>query len=307
MASIEKYNGLVAAPFTPLDNDAGLNTSLIPEYYKFLEKNGISGAFINGTTGEGVSLTQKEKQLSAERWAACLKNGGRMRIINLVGGTCYEECIENAIFSKECGLSAIAVLAPFFFKPDEGNLAEFITRIGESVTGMPVYYYHIPSNTGVSMPMIGLLKRVSRMLPDFAGIKYSHYDIMDYMSCLRHENSRYDMLWGSEECLLAALAVGAKGFVGSTFNYAAPVYKALEKAFEEGRLEEARDLQNIAMNIVSLLGKYGGIATGKAFMRYLGMDCGRFRLPVKNLTEDMFSEFVKDLRGLSIDNLLSVK
>lgn len=304
---LKKYNGLIAAPFAPLDNSGKLNISIIPGYYKFLESNGVSGVFINGTTGEGVSLTQKERQLNAETWARCLKSGGKIRIINLVGGTCYEECIENAIHSSEAGLSAIALLAPYYFKPGEDELAEFLVRVGESVPDMPVYYYHIPVFTGVKIQVSGLLKRISGMLPNFAGVKYSHGELSDFMSCLRYDNGRYDILWGREENLLAALAVGAEGSVGSTYNFAAPLYTSLIKAFNEGNMESSRELQQLSVNIVGLLEKYGGVATGKAFMKYIGMDCGGFRLPLKNLHENAYSAFVEDVKNLNIEHLLSVK
>ena len=68
MTKINKYEGLVAAPFTPMDNKGNLNLDLIPEYYNFLVKNGIIGAFINGSTGEGPSLTLEEKRLHATKW-----------------------------------------------------------------------------------------------------------------------------------------------------------------------------------------------------------------------------------------------
>lgn len=303
----KKIKGLIAAPFAPLDKSGNLNNSIIPGYYKFLKNNGVAGIFINGTTGEGTSLTGKERQLLAESWAGCLKNDGGLDIINLVGGTCYEECIDNAIHSKEAGLAAIALLAPYYFKPDEGALAEFIARVGESVPDMPVYFYHIPVFTGVRMPMIGLLKRISGMLPNFAGIKYSHGDIMDFMLCLRFEQEKYDILWGREENLLAALAVGAEGSVGSTYNYAAPLYTALIKEFNKKNLPMARELQQTSINIVGLLEKYGGVASGKAFMKYIGVDCGGFRLPLKNLLEDAYSEFVKDVQSLNIEQFFSVK
>jgi N-acetylneuraminate lyase len=150
MITINKFAGLVAAPFTPMDKYGNLNLELVPEYYSFLEKNGIVGAFINGSNGEGVSMTQKEKQIHASKWAECLRKGGKTRIINLVGGTSYNECIENAVFSAEAGLSAIALLAPYYFKPsDETQLAEFVARVGESVPDTPVYFYHIPVLTGL--------------------------------------------------------------------------------------------------------------------------------------------------------------
>jgi N-acetylneuraminate lyase len=308
MFKIKKYDGLVAAPFTPMDQNGNLNLGMVPEYYNFLERNGVTGAFINGSTGEGVSLTQKEKQVHAEKWAGCLKDGGKMRIINLVGGTSYKECIENAVFSAESGLSAIALLAPYYFRPvDESQLAEFIARVGESVPGMPVYFYHIPALTGVYMPMIGFLKKISAMLPNFAGIKYTQEDFMDFMLCLNYDNGKYDLLWGRDECMLSALVIGCKGAVGSTYNYAAPLYHALIKAFNEGNLEAACKLQQQSINMIMLLGKYGGISTGKAFMKYIGIDCGKFRSPVKNMTDKMYEDFVEDVEQLNIADLLSKK
>jgi N-acetylneuraminate lyase len=304
--TIKKYEGLVAAPFTPMDKNGDLNHEMIPEYYDFLQKNGIIGAFINGSTGEGPSLTQQEKQLQASVWAKCSKTGGKVRIINLVGGTSYQECIENAVFSREAGLSAIAILAPYYFKPaDDTRLAEFVARVGESVTDMPVYFYHMPALTGVNMPMIGFLKKISGMLPNFAGIKYTQEDFMDFLSCLNYDNGKYDLLWGRDECILSALVLGCKGAVGSTFNYAAPLYLAMINTFNDGNFKEAGKLQQLSIDMVSLLGKYGGIATGKAFMKYVGLDCGKFRSPVNNMTDKMYDDFVNDVRQLKIDHLFS--
>ena len=308
MLKINKFKGLVAAPFTPMDQKGNLNTAMIPEYYSFLEKNGISGAFINGSTGEGVSLTQKEKQINASVWAECLRAGGKIRIINLVGGTSYHECIENAIFSMEEGLSAIAVVAPYYFKPgSDSQLAEFVARVGEAVPEMPLYFYHIPVLTGVALPMAPFLEKISGMLPNFAGIKYTHEDFMDFLTCLNYKEGAYDMLWGRDECMLSSLVLGCSGAVGSTYNYAAPLYLALIEAFNKGDLVQARRLQQKSIDMIALLGKYGGIAAGKAFMRYIGFECGEFRLPVKNIDSKMFDHFVAEVRDLGMDEMFSKK
>lgn len=308
MLKIKKFEGLVAAPFTPMDVKGNLNTDLVPEYYSFLEKNSVIGAFINGSNGEGVSMTQKEKQQNASKWAECFKAGGKIRIINLVAGTSYRECIENALFSREAGISAIALTAPFYFKPvDYSVLAEFVAMVGESVPDIPLYFYHIPVLTGVNIPMINFLEKISGMLPNFAGIKYTYEDFTDFTACLNYKNGKYDLLWGKEENLLSALVLGTKGCVGGSFSYAAPLYIALIKAFNEGNLAEARRLQQLSVDMITLLGKYGGIATGKAFMRFVGLDCGEFRLPVKNMDGQMYKNFIDDVRLLKMDNLFSKK
>jgi len=306
MEKIKKITGLIAAPFTPMHKDGSLNKDLIPQYYEFLEKSGVRGAFINGSTGEGASLTLKEKMTQAEIWSSCYRKRQSVRIINLVGGTCYQECIEHAVASKESGVSAIAIVAPYYFKPpDAAILAEFCTRIGESVPDLPVYFYHVPVHTGVNLPMIDLLKNLSGMLPNFAGIKFTSDDFMDFLLCLNYEGGKYDLLWGSEECLLSAFVLGCKGAVGSTYNYAAPLYHKLIEAFNIGDMPRARMLQQKSIEMITLLGKYGGLATGKAFMRYIGLDCGEFRLPVKNMSSDSYRNFVVDVKELQMEDLFS--
>jgi N-acetylneuraminate lyase len=304
---MKKIEGLVAAPFSPMQKDGSLNSDMITLYYDFLAKNGIKGAFINGSTGEGMSLTKKERLTQLSLWTKCYKENKSVRILNHVGGTSYKESIEEAVLSKEAGVSAIALVAPYYFKPaDVKQLAEYCSRVGESVPEIPVYFYHIPVLTGVNFQMVRFLAEIEKMLPNFAGIKYTNEDFMDYLSCVNYKNGKYDILWGRDECMLSALAAGAKGFVGSTYNYAAPLYHDLIKSFEENNLNKARKLQQISIDMISLLGKYGGMATGKSYMKFIGLDCGEFRSPVKNMTHEMSDNFMDDVKRLKMQEYFSV-
>jgi N-acetylneuraminate lyase len=105
--------------------------------------------------------------------------------------------------------------------------------------------------------------------------------------------------------MLSALVLGAQGSVGSTFNYAAPLYSQLISAFDLGDLETARKLQQQSIDMIRLLGKYGGIATGKAYMKLIGMNCGEFRLPVKNMSKEQFESFKKDVEQLNFSSFCS--
>jgi N-acetylneuraminate lyase len=303
---MNKIEGLIAAPFTPMDKNCEVVFDRIPAYYDFLYKNGVAGAFINGSTGEGVSLTQKEKVKTTEMWVAQRKLHHGLKIINLVGGTSYVECIESAQMSAEVGVDAIAILAPYYFKPgNAAQLTEFCAKIAQAVPEMPVYFYHIPVLTGCTISMFDFLKAADPVILNLAGIKFTHEDFMDFQSCLNFKNGKYDMLWGRDENLLPALSIGARGCVGSTYNYAAPLYHQLMKAFYEGDLQIARKLQQLAIDMIRLLGKYGGIATGKAYMKYIGFDCGEFRLPIKNMNAENFEAFKKEVNALNMDELFS--
>lgn len=296
---IEHLKGLIAAPFTPMKADGSLHLALIPDYYRMLKENHVSGAFICGSTGEGVSMTAKEKMLVAEAWAACTDGDKDFKVMTLLGGTSIADCKELARHARNIGLYGISFTAPFYFEPANiSMLAKACIAVAESVPELPFYYYHIPVLTGVNFPMYGLLKEIDGRLPNFAGIKYTHEDFMDFLSCLHFAGGKYDMLWGRDENMLAALAIGAKGAVGSTFNYAAPLYHHLIRAFEAGALDEAAGWQLRSIEMIRLLGKYGGISTGKAYMKLTGLDCGEFRLPVKNMSPEEFVSFRQDVEAL---------
>ncbi len=88
------------------------------------------------------------------------------------------------------------------------------------------------------------------------------------------------MLFGVDEMLLAAVVLGVRGGVGSTYNYATPLYKRMLAAFDAGDLQRARDLQRRSVELVRAIESNGGLAANKEMMRLVGVDCGPVRPPL---------------------------
>jgi N-acetylneuraminate lyase len=149
--------------------------------------------------------------------------------------------------------------------------------------------------SGVTFPMIDFLRAAKDKIPTLAGIKYTFENLMDFGQCVAFEGGRFDMLFGRDEMLLAGLTVGTKGAVGSTYNYAAPIYTALIKAFEAGNLDEARRLQARSYALVEILVRHGGLPAQKAMMRLAGLDCGPCRLPLRTLTPKQYETMAGEL------------
>jgi N-acetylneuraminate lyase len=303
----EHLEGLIAAPFTPMNNDSTINTGIIPAYYQLLKANGVTGAFICGSTGEGVSMTIGEKKSVAEAWAAAASGDKDFKVMMFLGGTCLADCKELAMHAHQIGLHSVSFTSPFYFKPATIDmLAKICAEVASVVPHLPFYYYHIPVLTGVGFSMYDLLQSVEeKKIANFAGIKYTHEDFMDFLSCMNFKNGKYDMLWGRDENMLSALALGAKGAIGSTFNYAPSLYKDMIDAFKRNDLKSAKTLQQKSIDMIRLLGKYGGIATGKAYMKLIGLDCGEFRLPVSNMSAGQFPAFKNDVDLLGFDRFSS--
>jgi len=301
---VPKIEGLVAAPFTPMHTDGSLNLSIVPQYAEMLIHNKVKGAFVAGSTGEGVSMCYEEKVQVIKAWGGITDK--RLLKIAMVGGNSVQEMKQLAQLAEQQKFDAIAILAPHYFILNKAEvLAQICIEVGKVAPKTGLYFYHIPVLTGVHVSMIEFLEHMEGKLPNFLGIKYTHSDMMEYNRCLNFAGEKYDILWGWDEVFLGGMAMGARGGVGSTFNYAAPLYHQLMEAFYAGDLLKARKLQEKSIDIVRLLGKYGGIATGKAYMRAMGLDCGKFRLPVQNMSEAQYEAFLEDLQAIDFFQYMS--
>ena len=293
---MKRIKGMIVAPFTGFTPEGDVDLSAVRRQVEFYVRNGVSGAFICGTTGEGSSLSLEEKKMLFKEWSLCKEPG--FSVIAFLGGTSLKECRELALYAEACGLDAVAMTAPYYQKAaDTSDLCRCCSEVASAVPSMPFYYYHIPSLTGVAFQMYDLLQKMDAALPHLAGIKFPYENMMDYQLCLNYKDRKYDIMWGRDEMLLPALSIGARAYVGSTYGYNAPVYNEIIRLFNEGKIAEAADLQLVANRFISLLGKYGN-GCGKAFMKATGLDLGPCRLPLHTLSDEQYNAFLDDLSGL---------
>ncbi len=282
---MKHIKGLVAAPFTPFGKNGKIDFATIEKLASSLIANKVVGAFVCGTTGEGVSMTVTERMRVAERWQTSA--GKKLKVIVHVGHTSLGDSRALAAHALKIGASAIGCMAPYCFKPSNAeDLVAFCAEIASAAPDLPFYYYHIPSVTGVTVPAFDFLRTAADRIPNLAGIKFTHENLMDFAACVRFEGGRFDALYGRDEMLLAGLAMGAQGAIGSTYNYAAPIYQRILSAFSRGDLTMAQDAQDRANAMIAVLIRYGGMPpAGKAFMKTIGLDCGTSRLPLRPLTD----------------------
>lgn len=291
-------HGLIAAPLTARNEDGSVHLDTIPHYARFLKSNGVTGVFLNGTTGEGFSLTVKERAAVAEQWVKTAEDG--LKVIVHVSHTSPMDSRNLAAHAEQIGAFGIGEMAPLFFKPGSVEaLADCCAETAAAAPSLPYYYYHMPSMSGTAFPMLDFLKAADGKIPNLAGIKYTYEDLFDFEMCREFKGGKYDILHGRDETLLCALALGCRGAVGSTYNIMAPLYLQLIEAFDLGRLDEARRLQRISMKVIRVLVGTGNFfAAMKAVLRMQGMDMGMVRTPLQNASSSALSGLRDDLGKL---------
>jgi N-acetylneuraminate lyase len=289
--------GLIAAPHTAFHADGSLNLAAIPLQARLLARNRVSAAFVCGTTGESPSLTVAERKQVVEAWLAARPAG--LAVIVHVGHGSAAEATDLARHAQAHGADATAALCPAFFKP--GSTTELVAWCAQVAAGapqLPFYYYYIPVMNGVGFPVHDFLAAVGDRIPNLAGVKYTNENLMDFARCAEFAGGKYDLLFGRDEILLAGLALGARGAVGSTYNFAAPLFLAIIEAVKRGDLAAARRDQLRAMEFIDVLGRHGGINAGKSAMKFVGVDCGPVRLPLRALTAEQEAKLRADLEAV---------
>lgn len=291
MKPYHPLHGLVAATHTAFHQDGSLDLGAIEKQAAHMLANRISAVFIGGTTGESSSLTTEERLALARRWLEVTR-GTALPVVVHVGANCLADARVLAAQAEKLGAAAISALAPSYFKPrDVEMLIACCAEIASAAPATPFYYYDIPSMTGVTLSPVSFLEQAPTRIPTLAGLKFTNPNLMAYLQCLQCGD--WDIPWGVDEWLLGATATGASGAVGSTYNFAAPIYHTLLEAFQRGDLATARQAQLRSAQVITVLGSYGYMGAAKATMGMLGVPVGPARLPNASLTPEQ----VTKLRG----------
>lgn len=297
---MEKITGLIDAPFTPFYENGEVNTEPIKTYAEMLQKNGLKGVFINGSSGEGYMLTEEERMWLAECWMMSVVPE-RFKVIVHVGSCCVKESRRLAEHAQKIGAWGIGAMAPPF--PKIGRIEELVKYIEEIAAGapnLPFYYYHIPAFNGAFLPMTQLLAAVDGRIPNFAGIKYTFESLYEYNQCCLYKGGKYDMLHGQDETILPCLAMGgARGGIGGTTNYNGRELTGIIEAWNAGDIELARERQNFSQEVINVICRYrGNIVGGKRIMKLIGLDLGKNRTPFQNMTDEEEARMKAELEAI---------
>ncbi|KAL1775361.1 N-acetylneuraminate lyase [Sigmodon hispidus] len=298
----KKLQGLVAATLTPMTENGEINFSVIGRYVDYLVKDqGVKNIFVNGTTGEGLSLSVSERRQVAAEWVAQGKNKLDQVVIH-VGALSLKESQELARHAAEIGADGIAVIAPFFFKSQNKDaLISFLKEVAAAAPALPFYYYHIPALTGVKIRAEELLDGIQDKIPTFQGLKFTDTDLLDFGQCVDQNHQRqFALLFGVDEQLLSALIMGASGAVGSTYNYLGKKTNQMLEAFEKKDFTTALNYQFCIQRFINYVIKLGfGVSQTKAIMTLVsGIPMGPPRLPLQKATQEFTANAEAKLKSL---------
>lgn len=271
--------GIYTALLTPFDKDGKINEKELIRLVKHNINLGADGFYVCGSTAEALMLSVGERK---QIMKIVKDNAGDKKLIAHVGSINEKEAHELAKYAAELNYDLISSVAPFYYKFSFKEVRDYYVRLVES-SKMKMLVYHIPAFSGVGMGV----KEISSFLDDdrFAGIKYTSGDFFTMERCkaLYPDKLIYN---GYDEMLLSGLGMGADGGIGSTYNFMADKFVLIRKLFKEGKVDEARKVQNEANRIIAILCEIGVMQAEKEIMNQLGLDFGGCLPPFSNVNEE---------------------
>jgi N-acetylneuraminate lyase len=277
-----------------MKEDGSLNLEQVGPIADHLVNEKVAGIYICGSTGEGPLLSTEERLATAEAFVKAAK--GKLQSIVQVGHASLSEARKLAAHAKSIGADGISAIPSTYFNTASLDiLIDCLCEIVEPAKELPFYYYHIPRLTSVEFDMLEFLHKGSAKLPNLVGIKFSSKNIDELQACLNFQDGRFTILFGVDEMLLSGLCAGATGAVGSTYNFAAPLYLRIIEAYQQGNLDKARKYQAQSVAMVKILHRYRGNPAYKAMMKLLGINCGPSRLPLVTLNEQELESMKQEL------------
>ena len=282
MKDISKYAGVIPAFYACYDKDGAVSPEGVRALARYLLDKGVKGLYVGGSSGECIYQGVAERKLVLENVMA--EVGGKLTIIAHVACNNTADSRELAAHAQSLGVSAIAAIPPIYFHLPPAGIAKYWNDISDAAPDTDFVIYNIPQLAGVALttPLLQEMLKNPRVI----GVKNSSMPVQD-IQMWRDEGAI--VFNGPDEQLLSGLAAGAVGGIGGTYAVMPELYLAIFRLFNEGKLEQGREIQNECCRIIYKMCSTKGnmYAVIKEIIRLQGgPDAGSVRAPLLELAAE---------------------
>ncbi|MBW1675444.1 MAG: dihydrodipicolinate synthase family protein [Deltaproteobacteria bacterium] len=281
-----KLKGVMPPIATPFE-DGDVASDRLKENLRRWNQTDLSGYLVLGSNGEAVSLNESEKLSVVEASRAVIPSSKIMLV-----GTGLESTQETVRFTNQVaqlGADYALVITPSFFKGSMKPeiLYDYFMAVAESAE-IGILIYNVPKFTGINMEP-ELVARLSEH-PNIIGIKDSSGNIGQLSEIVHLCEKGFAVFTGSAPVFFPALCIGAVGGILAATNIVPQEFCQIQDLYAAGKLDEARELQNLLTPLAkAVTAKYsiGGLKVAMDVVGYFG---GHPRPPLKRPVQEAEEE-----------------
>lgn len=270
------FTGAGVAIITPMKANGEVNYEKLGEFIDYQIENSTDAIVICGTTGEASTLTHEE-HIETIRFAADHVKK-RVPVIAGTGSNCTETAVYLSQEAQKAGVDACLVVTPYYNKATQKGLIKHYTTVAKSVD-LPIIMYNVPGRTGCNIQP-ETAATLAKDVDNIVAIKAATGNMAQESKTMALAEGRLDMYSGEDGLIVPLMSIGAKGVISVLSNVAPQQTHDICAKFAEGKIEEARQLQFNALELVDALFCEVNPVPVKHALNFQGWDMGPLRMPL---------------------------
>src|SRR3989338_2605221 len=288
--------GALTAIVTPFTKSGAVDFPAFRRLLKRQVAGGVSGIVVCGSTGEAVTLNDKEY---AEVIQFAVKEvAGKVPVIAGAGSNNTARAIELSKIARAQGAVGLLHVSPFYNKPTPNGLVAHYKAIADAVP-LPVILYNVPSRTGSNV-LPATVVRIAREVPWVVAIKEAAGKIDQFRDIIKDAPKGFVVLSGDDAITLEAMRLGARGCISVVANEVPKEFTELCQSALAGNWKKARELHLRLLPLMDINFIESNPIPVKTALSMMGLIQESFRLPLVPLEARNRPKIKKSLRKLGL-------
>jgi 4-hydroxy-tetrahydrodipicolinate synthase len=259
---------------TPFAADGSLNLDSARRLAHHLVNTGSDGIVVCGTTGEGPTVTDREKLDLFE--AVVTEVGASATVIANTGTYDTHHSVALTRSALATGVDGFLVVTPYYSKPPRPGIVAHFQAIAEAADGRPVIVYNIPQRVVVNLEP-DVLAELGE-IPNVVAVKQATADLDQARRVV--EDTGLVLYAGNDDLVMPFLELGGAGGICVASHVAGRQYRHMIDLAQQGDVSGARAIDESLRGLLAALAVTTNPIPVKAALNLLGHDVGGLRLPL---------------------------
>ena len=275
------FVGAGVAIITPFDKDGQIDFERFSKLIEFQIANKTDAIIVCGTTGEGSTLSVKERlQLFSH---TVRQVHGRVPVIAGTGSNSTFFTLDLAKEAEKTGIDAHLIVTPYYNKTSQAGLIRHYNFLADRLT-KPIIVYNVPSRTGMTIKP-ETYKELA-LHNNIVGVKEADPDISKLIKSLALCKDNLDFYIGNDDLITVSAFLGCKGVISVLSNILPRFTHNMTKTALDGKLCEANKMQSDVIELIDALFSDVNPIPIKTALKMLSYDIGYLRGPLCDMSPE---------------------
>lgn len=291
---MQELKGLGVAMITPFQANEAVDYHALERLVNHLH-TGADFLVVMGTTGESVTLTEKEE---FEVLDFILEiNKQKLPVVFGIGGNNTARVAAQMKSFDRKGVIAFLSASPAYNKPTQEGIFRHYSALSKA-SKLPIILYNVPGRTASNVLPTTVLK-IAESCKNIIGIKEAAGSIEQVMELRRILPGNFLLLSGDDNLALPHMACGGDGIISVVGNAYPKMFSEVIHASANGDFETARKLHFALLPLIENLFKEGNPGGIKETLMHLGICQNHMRLPLYPVSETLSKHLKENTEKLA--------